>query len=53
MFEGYIRDNKMTNISKTAKTGGSHNSILFFSLNENSVLLFCFNYIELAAVHIS
>ena len=34
MFEDYNGNGKMTNILKTAKIGGSHNSI-FFLLNEN------------------
>ena len=29
MFEDYNGNNKMTNIPKTAKIGGSHNSVLF------------------------
>ena len=39
MFEYYNGSNKVTNISKTAKIGGSHNSV-FFLLNENVCRLF-------------
>ena len=38
MFEDYNGNNKMTNIPKTAKTGGSHHSG-FFLPNENACRL--------------